>query len=107
MNVLSKAGLGKKKMVFFKDDNHQQFVENINKAYPRLVQCEGFTLQSASARGYGCPLTSFNTQWFHVKFEKEEGYIKPMQQNLSLDSVTEERFCYLNILCIILRRVWL
>ena len=106
------AGLGKKKLVFSKDDNHQQFVEKINKAYPRLVQCGGFTLHRAATGGYGRPLISLNTQWFHVKLlrrKKVSGhgviYIKPMQQNLPLDLITEEEVCYLNILCTFLRRV--
>ena len=106
MNVLTKAGLGKKKLVFSKDDNHEQFVEKINKAYPRLAQCGGFTLHRAATGGY------VNTQWFHVKLLRQKKvsghgviYIKPMQQNLSLDPVTEEEVCYLNILCIFLRRV--
>ena len=102
INVLTGAGLGKKKLVFSKDDNHQQFVEKINKAYPRLVQYGGFTLKGAA---YGRPLISLNTQWFHVKLlrrKKVSGhgviYIKPMQQNLSLDPITEEEVCYLRIL---------
>ena len=61
MNVLAKAGLGKKKLVFSKYDNHQQFVEKINKAYLRLVQCGGFTLQGAATGGYGRPLISLDT----------------------------------------------
>ena len=112
MNVLTKPGLGKKKLVFSKDDNHQQLVEKINKAYPHLVQCGRFTLYRAATGGYGRPLTSLNTQ-FHIKLlrrRKVSGhgviYIKPVQQNLSLDHVTEEEVCYLNILCIFLRRVW-
>ena len=114
MNVLTKAGLGKKKLVFSKDDNHQQFVEKINKAYPRLVQCGGFTLQRAATGAYGRPLISLDTQWFHVKLlrrKKVSGhgviYIKTMQQNLSLDPITEKEVCYLNVVCIFLRRVWL
>ena len=106
MNVLTKAGRDQKKLVFSKDDNHQQFVEKINKAYPRLVQCGGFTLHRAATGGYGRPLISLNTQWFHVKLlrrKKVSGhgviYIKPMQQNLPLDPITEEEVCYLNILC--------
>ena len=74
MNVLTEARLGKKKLVFSKDGNHQQFVEKINKAYPRLVQCGGFTLHSAATGGFGRPLISLNTQWFHVKLlRREEG----------------------------------
>ena len=114
MNVLTKAGLGKKKLVFSKDDNHQQFVEKINKAYPRPVQCGGFTLQRAATGVYGRPLISLDTQWFHVKLlrrEKVSGhgviYIKTMQQNLSLDPITEKEVCYLNVVCIFLGRVWL
>ena len=61
MNVLIKAGLGKRRLVFSKDDNHQQFVEKINKAYPHLAQCEGFSLHRAATGGYGRPLTSLNT----------------------------------------------
>ena len=106
MNVLTKAGRDQKKLVFSKDDNHQQFVEKINKAYPRLLQYGGFTLQGAATGGYGRPLISLNTQWFHVKLlrrKKVSGhgviYIKPMQQNLPLDLITEEEVCYLNILC--------
>ena len=114
MNVLTEAGLGKKKLVFSKDDNHQQFVEKINKAYPRLVQCGGFTLHRAATGGYGRPLISLNTQWFHVKLlrrKKVSGhgviYIMAMQQNLSLDPMTEEEVFYFNILCIFLQRVLL
>ena len=99
MNVLIKAGLGKRRLVFSKDDNHQQFVEKINKAYPRLAQWGGFTLHRVATGGYGCLLTSLNTQWFHVKLLRQKKvsghgaiYIKPMQQNLSLDPVTEESF---------------
>ena len=74
MNVLTEARLGKKKLVFSKDDNHQQFVEKINKAYPRLVQCGGFTLHRVVTGGYGRPLISLNIQWFHVKLlRREEG----------------------------------
>ena len=112
MKVLTKAGLDQKKLVFSKDGNHQQFVEKIYKAYPRLAQCRGFTLHRVATEGYGRPLTSLNTQWFHVKlliWKKVSGhgviYIKPMQQNLSLDPITEEEVCYLNILCTFLRRV--
>ena len=104
MNVLTKAELGKKKLVFSKDDNHQQFVEKINKAYPSLFQYGGFPLHTAATRGYARPLTSLNTQWFHVKLLRKKRvsghgviYINPMQQNLSLDPVTEEEVCYLNI----------
>ena len=107
-----KQGLARKKLVFSKDDNQQQFVEKINKAYPRVAQCGGFTLQRAATGGCGRPLTSLNTQWFHVKLlrrKKVSGhgviYIKPMQHNLSLDPIAEEEVCYLNILCIFLRRV--
>ena len=57
MNVLTKAGLVE----------NQQFVETINKAYPRLIQFGGFTLPCAVTGGYGSPLTSLNTQWFHGK----------------------------------------
>ena len=109
-----KQSLARKKLVFSKDDNQQQFVEKINKAYPRVAQCGGFTLQRAATGGCGRPLTSLNTQWFHVKLlrrKKVSGhgviYIKPMQHNLSLDPIAEEEVCYLNILCIFLRRVWL
>ena len=114
MNVLTKAGRDQKKLVFSKDDNHQQFVEKINKAYPRLVQCGGFTLHRAATGGYGRPLISLNTQWFHVKLlrrKKASGhgviYIMAMQQNLSLDPMTEEEVFYFNILCIFLQRVLL
>ena len=112
MNVLTEARLGKKKLVFSKDDNHQQFVEKLNKACPRLVQCGGFTLHRAATGGYGRPLISLNTQWFHVKLlrrKKVSGhgviYIMAMQQNLSLDPMTEEEVFYFNILCIFLQRV--
>ena len=100
INVLTKAGLGKKKLVFSKDGNHQQFVEKINKVYPRLVQCVGFTLHRAATGGYGRLLISLDTQWFHVKLlrrKKVSGhgviYIKSMQQNLSLDPITEKEVC--------------
>ena len=109
---VDQAGIGKKQLVFSEDDNHQQFVEKINKAYPCLVQCGGFTLHRAATGGYGPPLSSLNTQWFHVKLlrrKKVSGYgviyITSMQQNLSLDPVTEEEVCYLKILCIFLLRV--
>ena len=97
MNVLTKVELGKRKLVFSKDDNHEQFAEKMNKAYPRLFQYGGFTLHMAATGGYGRPLTSLNIQWFHVKLLRQKKvsrhgviYIKPMQQNLSLDPVTEE-----------------
>ena len=101
---MTKAGLGKKKLVFSKDDHYQQCVEKINKAYPRFAQCGGFTLHRAATGSYGRPLISLNTQWFHVKLlrrRKVSGhgviYIKPMQQNMSSDPITEEEVCYLNI----------
>ena len=105
---LDQSWAWQEKLVFFKDGNHQQFVEKINKDYPRLVQCGGFILHRAATGGYGRLLTSLNAQWFHVKLlrrKKVSGhgvvYIKPMQQNLSLDPVTEEEVFYLNILCIL------
>ena len=103
MNVLTKAELGKKKLVFSKNGNHQQFVEKISKANPRLFQCGGFPLHRAATGSYARPVTCLNTQWFHVKSLRFKivGHgatcINPMQQNLSLDPVTEEEVCYLNI----------
>ena len=105
---LDQSWAWQEKLVFFKDGNHQQFEEKINKACPRLVQCGGFILHRAATGGNGRLLTSLNTQWFHVKLlrrKKASGhgvvYIKPMQQNLPLDPVTEEEVFYLNILCIL------
>ena len=67
MNVLTKAGLGKKKLVISKEGNHQQFLEKINKNYPRLIQWGGLRLHRAATGGYRCSLISLYTQWFYVK----------------------------------------
>ena len=106
---IDQSRVWQEKLVFSNDDNHQQFAEKIDKAYPRLFQCKVFTLHRAATWGYGHPLTSLNTQWLHVKLlrrKKVTGhsviYITCMQQ--SLDTVTEVEVCYLNIWCIFLRR---
>ncbi len=83
---LKKAGLGKKKIVFEnKNWKHDKFVMEMEKHYPQLKRCGGFTLHRAKTGGQGRPMTLLLTRWYNLKdlWEEVTGhaclYIQPIQ----------------------------
>ena len=94
--MLVGAGLGKEKIEFSSSDKHDDAVKRIT-VYPRLAKCGGFTLHKSQDGGTKRPLQEINTRWYDViqlqkKYKSGKGviYVKPLQENLNLNVVTDE-----------------
>ena len=103
--LLEGAGLGKKKIVFHKDDTHELVCQKLVKAYPRLKNVGGFTLHRSVLGGYNRKITKIEKDWLRVKNikgRKVSGsgilYIRPIQKDLELSKATNIEvlyFCFL------------
>ena len=87
-----------KNIEFSSSDEHDDVVKRITDVYPRLAKCGGFTLQKSQDGGTERPLQKINTRWYDViqlqkKYNLGKGviYIKPLQENLSLNVATDEQ----------------
>ena len=95
--ILIGAGLYKKKIGFSSSDKHDDAVKRITDVYPRLATCDGFALHKSRDGGIKRPLQKINTRWYDViqlwkkcNSEKLVIYIKPLQENLSLNVVADK-----------------
>lgn len=54
-DTLTKAGCGKKKVIFKQIDKHDTVIGNLSEALPRIKQCDGFTIHCAKVGGFSRP----------------------------------------------------
>ena len=91
VTILTKAGLGRKKLIFQSTDRHDIFVKKLTEAYPKLASCGGFLLYHTTQGGTNRPLDKVNCTWYHVKDLRRKPisgrgtiYVKPLQKDLDL-----------------------
>ena len=84
-NVLQKARLGKKKIVFNQNDDHRAVENKIYDGYPRFKVCGELTLHRTLLGGYNRQLTKIESLWFDVKVIRKKPvsgngiiYIRPL-----------------------------
>ena len=51
-DTLTKAGCGKKKVIFKQSDKHDTVIGNLSEALPRITQCGGSTIHCAKVSGF-------------------------------------------------------
>jgi len=90
-NILQKAGVGRKKIVFHQNDRHADVEKKLYEIYPRLKSCGGFTLHRSIQGGYNRQLSAINTIWNDVKVLRKKSisgsgivYIRPLQNEIDL-----------------------
>ena len=67
MKRLTRAGCGKKKIVFKQPDDHVIVCDKIVTVYPRLEKVGGFTLHHRSSLGgFGRQIDKIDVEWFDV-----------------------------------------
>lgn len=95
--MLTSAGIGKKKIAFHQTDSHALVLSKLEKAYPKLKNIGGFVLMRSKDGGSQRPLSQISTNWYDVKNLRKRNitghgtiYIKTLQKDLSLSSVTEK-----------------
>ena len=96
MKRLTRAGCGKKKIVFKQTDDHVIVCDKIVTVYPRLEKVGGFTLHRSSLGGFGRQIDKIDVEWFDVSHLRKKNltgsgiiYIRPLQVDLNLAAATE------------------
>ena len=91
MEKLTKAGLGKTKIVFpDKHAKHPEVCQMLEETFPQLKEVGGFTLYRAKSGGQTRDLYQLTCSWFNIKDIKKDVpgsaciYIKPVQKDLDL-----------------------
>ena len=51
-DTVTKAGCGKKKVIFKQSDKHDTVIGNLSEALPRITQCGGSTIHCAKVSGF-------------------------------------------------------
>ena len=100
MEIMTKAGLGRKKIVFNQKDQHVDVCSKLEHVYPRLKDCGGFCLFRAKVGGFNRSVSKIKTDWMDVRKIRKKDlsgsgmiYIRPLQVNFCLTEASDREVC--------------
>ena len=106
---LAIAGLGEKKVSFPQGKGCKVFIDSIEGEFPKLKDGGGFEILRADGKDLRLippPPGGYTVEYMRGVLNQAKGYIRPLQKDLSTNSVLSAEVCYIFSLLITLHNRW-